>query len=45
VRFIVGLAANPQQVDDSGGPLRRSVVEDLVSELRARGKMASVEYF
>ncbi|MBN1815616.1 MAG: SpoIIE family protein phosphatase [Anaerolineae bacterium] len=44
VHFVVGLAANSQQVDESGAPLRKGVVEDLMRELEARGKLVSVEY-
>jgi hypothetical protein len=44
VHFIVGLAVNPQQVDESGVPLRKSVVEDLMHGLEAQGKLVSVEY-
>jgi hypothetical protein len=44
VHFIVGLAVNPQQVDESGAPLRKGVVEDLMHDLEARGKLVSVEY-
>jgi hypothetical protein len=44
VHFIVGLAVNPQQVDESGGPLRKGVVEDLVRDLEARGKIVFIEY-
>ncbi len=44
LHFIVGLAVNPQQVDDSGVPLRKGAVEDLMRELEARGKLVSVEY-
>jgi hypothetical protein len=44
VYFIVGLAANPQQVDGAGAPLRRGVVEDLARDLEARGKLVSVEH-
>lgn len=44
VRFIVGLAVNPVQADDSGTPLRRGVVEELVRDLEGRGKIASLEY-
>ena len=43
IHVIVGLAVNPQQVDDSGVPLRRSIVEDLIADLRARGKLVTVE--
>jgi hypothetical protein len=44
VQFIVGLAVNPQQVDEDGAPLRKGVVEDLVRDLEVRGKLVSVEY-
>jgi hypothetical protein len=42
--FIVGLAVNPQQVDESGAPRRKAVVVDLMHDLEARGKLVSVEY-
>jgi len=44
VHFIVGLAVNPQQVGESGVPLRKGVVEDLIHDLEAHGKLVSVEY-
>jgi hypothetical protein len=44
VHFIVGLAVNPQQVDEGGVPLRKGVVEDVMRDLEARGKLVSVEY-
>jgi hypothetical protein len=44
VHFIVGLAVNPQQVDESGAPLRKGVVDDLMRGLEARGKLVSAEY-
>jgi hypothetical protein len=44
IHFVVGMAANPQQVDESGVPLRRSAVEGLVRDLEAHGKIVSVEY-
>jgi hypothetical protein len=44
VHFIVGLAVNPQQVDGGGEPLRKDVVEDMIRDLEARGKLVSVEY-
>lgn len=44
LHFIVGLAANPQQVDESGVPLRQAVVVDLMRALETRGKPVSVEY-
>jgi hypothetical protein len=44
VHFIAGLAVNPQQVDDGGDPLRKDLVEDVMRDLKARGKLVSVEY-
>lgn len=44
IRFLVGMAVNPQQVDEAGVPLRREVVEGLMRELEARGKIVSVKY-
>jgi hypothetical protein len=44
VHFIVGLAVNPQQVDEGGTPLRKGVVEGLMHDLEVRGKLVSVEY-
>jgi len=45
IHFIVGLAVNPQQADESGTvPLRRLVVEELIRALKAEGKLVSVEY-
>jgi hypothetical protein len=46
IHFVMGLAVNPQQADDTGTtPLRRIIIEDLMDDLRARGKAISVEYF
>jgi hypothetical protein len=45
VRFLVGLAVNPAQVAADGTPRRRAVVENLIADLKAIGKMVSVEYF
>jgi hypothetical protein len=45
IHFLVGLAVNPAQTTDSGVPLRRIVVQDLMNDLKARGKIVSVEYF
>jgi hypothetical protein len=47
VHFLVGLAVNPAQTADKAGkvPLRRIVVEDLMNDMKARGKIVSVEYF
>ena len=46
IHFIVGLAVNPAQAADATGtiPLRRLVVEELIQDLAARGKLVSVEY-
>jgi hypothetical protein len=44
IYFVVGMAANSQQVDESGVPLRRSAVEGLMRDLEAHGKIVSVEY-
>jgi hypothetical protein len=47
IRFLVGLAINPAQVADKAGhvPMRRIVIEGLMNDLKARGKIVSVEYF
>jgi hypothetical protein len=47
IHFLVGLAVNPAQTADKAGkvPLRRIVVEGLMNDLKARGKIVSVEYF
>ncbi len=47
IHFLVGLAVNPAQAADKAGkvPLRRIVIEDLMNDLKARGKIVSVEYF
>jgi hypothetical protein len=45
VRFLAGMAVNPAQVSADGSPLRRRVVEDLSADLRALGKIVSIEYF
>ena len=45
IHFLVGLAVNPAQITDSGVPLRQIVVEDLMNDLKVRGKIVSVEYF
>ena len=47
IHFLVGLAINPAQVADKAGKvsLRRIVIEDLMTDLKARGKIVSVEYF
>ena len=46
VHFVVGLAINPAQAADAAGaiPLRRLVTDDLLRELRVRGKLVSAEY-
>jgi hypothetical protein len=45
IHVIVGLAINPAQVADAEEtvPLRQEMVEELTRDLRARGKLASVE--
>lgn len=45
IHFLVGLAVNPAQTTDAGAPLRRIVIEDLIGDLKAQGKIVSVEYF
>lgn len=47
IHFIVGLAVNPEQAADAAGttPLRRIVIDNLVRDLKANGKVVSVEYF
>jgi hypothetical protein len=47
IHFIVGLAVNPEQAADAAGtiPMRRIVIDDLVRDLEAHGKVVSVEYF
>jgi hypothetical protein len=46
VHFIVGLAVNPAQAADAAAtiPLRQVVIEDLIKDLKARGKIVSAEY-
>lgn len=47
IHFLVGLAVNPVQTADQAGkiPMRQIVIEKLTNDLRARGKIISVEYF
>ena len=46
IRFIVGLAVNPEQAAAAGTiPMRRIVIDDLMRHLKAREKIVSVEYF
>lgn len=45
IHFVVGLAVNPEQGDDATMPPRQAVVEGLLGDLKARGKVVSVEYF
>jgi hypothetical protein len=45
IQVLVGMAVNPAQVAPDGAPLRQMIVEDLVDDLRALGKIVSVEYF
>jgi hypothetical protein len=42
--FVVGLAVNPQQGDDTSVPPRQAVVKKLMAGLEDRGKLVSVEY-
>jgi len=45
IHFVVGLAVNPQQADDAASaPLRQAAVGKLMDDLKARGKLVSVEY-
>lgn len=46
VHFIVGLAVNPVQAADGAGniPLRRTIVGEMANDLRAYGKIVSVQY-
>ncbi len=46
IHFIVGLVVNPEQAADTAGtvPLRRILIDDLMRDLEARGKVVSVEY-
>jgi len=50
IRFIVGLAVNPAVSQATGAdaactvPRRQDVVEELVRDLKAQGKLVSVEY-
>jgi len=47
IHFLVGLAVNPAQTVDKAGkvPLRRIVIEELMNDLKSRGKIVSIEYF
>jgi hypothetical protein len=45
VRFLAGLAVNPAQVSADGSPLRRKAVEELTADLKALGKLVSVETY
>jgi len=47
LHFVVGLAVNPEQAADAARtiPLRRIVIDDLSRDLKAQGKVVSVEYF
>ena len=46
IHFIVGLAVNLAQAADAARtvPLRQAVVEELMHNLKARGRLVSVEY-
>ena len=47
IHFIVGLAVNLQQAADAAGttPSRRVVIEDVMRQLKAQGKVVSGQYF
>jgi hypothetical protein len=45
IHFLVGLAVNPAQTTKTGIPLRRIVIQDLMNDLKAQGKIVTVEYF
>ncbi len=47
INVLVGLAINPAQTADKAGkiPIRQIVIEGLISDLQARGKVVTVEYF
>jgi hypothetical protein len=46
IHFIIGDAINPQQVGDvvRGRPMRQLLLEDLMLELKARGKVVTAEH-
>jgi len=46
IHFIVGLAVNPKQAADTASTiaLRQIVIDNLVRDLKARGKVVSIEY-
>jgi hypothetical protein len=44
ITFLVGLAVNPAQTTADGAPMRWGAVEAVVRELRARGKIVTVEH-
>jgi len=46
IHFIVGDAVNPQQVGDlvRGRPMRQLLLEELMKDLRARGKVVTTEH-
>jgi hypothetical protein len=46
IHFIIGDAINPQQVGDlvRGRPMRQLLLEELIQDLRARGKMVTTEH-
>jgi hypothetical protein len=46
IHFIIGDAINPQQIGDlvRGRPMRQLLLEDLMKDLRKRGKMVTAEH-
>jgi hypothetical protein len=46
IHFMIGDAINPQQVGDlvRGRPMRQLLLEDLMADLRARGKVVTEEH-
>jgi hypothetical protein len=46
IHFIIGDAINPQQVGDlvRGKPMRQLLLDDLINDLRGRGKVISTEH-
>ena len=44
ISFLIGTAVNPAQTAPDGVPWRRIMIEKLLDDLKARGKLVSVEY-
>jgi hypothetical protein len=46
IHSIIGDAVNPQQVGDlvRGRPMRQLLLDELMNDLRARGKVVSAEH-